>query len=203
MPRPSDGHEFLGRCTKFDLIPSADCRTLGLTELGSGWRAVPQGDMCMMNAESKPSPDQLCEVVQKVWSSLLGVEASPTHPSGAQQLNQGLTASIEFRGKWEGYLHLRTPRALASHIAVLMFRIAGREPNAIEVQDALGETALILGAHIKDILPSPSVCNPPMVREAGAGVPNCGSKRVERTCCFESCGCLFQVEIVHVDMRAV
>ena len=99
------------------------------------------------------SAGQLGEIVQSIWSSVLGVEAeqdpSVIVPNGP---DRHVTACIHFTGEWNGSVVLECSEALGMEVASLMFAMDLAEVTSSEMKDALGEVLNMVGGNLKPLL---------------------------------------------------
>lgn len=116
------------------------------------------------------TPDELLlgAVVEQVWSSMLHQPVLPwtaAWPSGSA----GPVASITVDGDWTGSLRLWcTERAAASITHALLKLKPGVEPDAEDVEDALGELVNVVAGSLKGALGGTSQLGLPEVLEGSA-----------------------------------
>ena len=109
---------------------------------------------------------QIEKVTESIWDSMLGLEVTPSEPEtfslGDDRL---LTACVQITGEWAGAVTLACPTAFARRVAQIMFESEPGDIELVEVEDALGELANMLGGNIKSLLPGPSQLSLPAVTE--------------------------------------
>lgn len=94
----------------------------------------------------------LDEVVDSVWSSMLGLVLE----RGAQPFDfagvPSMTGTVQITGCWEGAVILTVPVEHARLVAATMFGMDDAELGDDEVGDALGEMANMVGGNVKGLL---------------------------------------------------
>lgn len=110
--------------------------------------------------------DEVVEVTQAVWLSVLGEELEPVNAQ--PDIGTMLSGCVTLSGAFEGAVTVDCASALARTVTGAMFEV---EPNAAgsdDVADAVGEIANMIGGNIKALLPGPSHLSLPTVtREPG------------------------------------
>jgi chemotaxis protein CheX len=112
----------------------------------------------------------LHELTETVWGTVLAMPVvRSTHASDRPE--GGVVASrIQISGRWEGMVGLYLSRALAQRIAGIMFDVEPGVLDPVEIQDAVGEIANVIGGNLKALLPSPCVLSLPLVDAGEDGV---------------------------------
>lgn len=105
--------------------------------------------------------DDIHALVQEIWTSFLMLDVHPTAPVDAS--DQSISALIHIHGSWEGSVIVHCSRALAAHIAAVMFDMAPEELTADEVGDAIGEIVNMLGGSVKSLVDGPGSLSLPTV----------------------------------------
>jgi chemotaxis protein CheX len=119
------------------------------------------------------SPDELLlgAVVEQVWASMLYRPVLPwtaPWPTGTR----GPVASITVAGDWSGTLRLWcTDAAAASMTRSLLKLRPGAEPDAEDVEDALGEVVNVVAGSLKGALGGSSQLGLPQVGSGPAPEP--------------------------------
>jgi chemotaxis protein CheX len=110
--------------------------------------------------------DEVVEVTQSVWLSLLGEELAPvddTTETGAM-----LSGCVQLSGAFEGAVSVDCAAPLARTVTGVMFEMEPSKASGEELADAIGEITNMIGGNIKALLPGPSVLSLPTVtREPG------------------------------------
>jgi chemotaxis protein CheX len=108
----------------------------------------------------------LHELTETVWGTVLAMPVVRS-PRASDRPEGGVVASrIQISGRWEGVIVLYLSRALAQRIAGVMFDVEPGVLDPVEIQDAVGEIANVIGGNLKALLPGPCVLSLPLV-EAG------------------------------------
>ena len=106
----------------------------------------------------------LCELIENIWSSVLGLEVERSGEAPAARGDECLlTGCVQVRGAWDGAVILDCSAALAREATALMFGVAPDAETFEDVQDALGELANIVGGNVKSLLPQPCELSLPTV----------------------------------------
>lgn len=93
-------------------------------------------------------------LVDEIWLTTLGLATHRLDPRQATLPAEAETLDgiINITGSWQATVALQVPRALASRIASVMFRLDGEKPTTEDMQDAIGELTNMLGGNIKALL---------------------------------------------------
>jgi chemotaxis protein CheX len=111
------------------------------------------------------SETDIIEVVDAVWRSMLGIE---THPVDGPEPAAGApvtTASVLISGAFEGGVTLELPSDAGSALAALMFGMDEADVSGVEIVDAVGELANMIGGNLKALVPQPARLSLPSVAE--------------------------------------
>ncbi len=113
------------------------------------------------------SADDVWEIAQEVWESMLGLSA--VRADHAFGLDGAVTASVELHGEWSGMVSVTCPPASALAVTRAMLDLpVAAEPEAADVDDVMGEIANVLGGNVKALVPG----------GARLGLPRVGSRLV-------------------------
>ncbi len=98
--------------------------------------------------------EDIVALVEHTWQTLFGdaIELSEPFALGPD----GLRASIEISGAWEGRVVLDYPAASAEAIACELLEAKPGDLESEAIVDAAGEMANILAGNLKSMLPQPS-----------------------------------------------
>jgi hypothetical protein len=111
-----------------------------------------------------PDEELVRAAVDLVWSSMLFATVEPW-PSGLDAaLPEGVRATIELRGDWNGRLALTCAADVAGEIAGAMVGTTAAELSAEDVHDALGEVVNVVGGTVKGALGGELALGLPEVR---------------------------------------
>jgi hypothetical protein len=90
--------------------------------------------------------------VDLVWSSMLFATVEPWPGGRDASLADGVRATIELRGDWNGRLALSCATDVAAEIAGAMIGTSAGELSVEDVHDALGEVVNVVGGSVKGAL---------------------------------------------------
>jgi chemotaxis protein CheX len=106
------------------------------------------------------------EVVQNVWSTMLGLNVSSIRPDTLGRAHASfVTGCVQITGAWQGAVTVDCSGGLARRVAAIMF---GQETVLVtseQISDAIGELTNVIGGNIKSLLPGPSQLSLPAVTE--------------------------------------
>ena len=111
------------------------------------------------------TPEQVHEIAQEVWESLLGMSLLP-HPLGADApalQGESMTGCVHVSGEWNGSVFLQCGVEVAAALAEAMFAADPGTLSDDEVSDALGELTNMVGGNVKSLLPAPSRLSVPSI----------------------------------------
>lgn len=92
-------------------------------------------------------------LVDEIWLTTLGLATHRLDPSTKLPAEaETLDGIINITGGWQATVALQVPKALASRVASVMFRLDGETPTTEDMQDAIGELTNMLGGNIKALL---------------------------------------------------
>ncbi|MGM0575975.1 MAG: chemotaxis protein CheX [Myxococcota bacterium] len=111
-----------------------------------------------------PTTAQMHELGTSIWTTMLGVDASPRPGVSAEPASpERMTACVHITGGWSGAVTLECSRRLAREAAALMFDAEAAALDPAEIEDALGELANVAGGNVKALLPGGSHISLPSV----------------------------------------
>ena len=111
------------------------------------------------------SADQITQIAQEVWESLLSMTLLP-HPLGPDApalQGESMTGCVHVSGEWNGSVFLQCDVAVAAALAEVMFVADPGSLAEDEVSDALGELTNMVGGNVKSLLPAPSSLSVPTI----------------------------------------
>ena len=117
-----------------------------------------------------PDDELVRAAVDLVWSSMLFATVEPWPVGLDAALPDGVRASIELRGDWNGRLALTCSADVAGEIAGAMVGTAADDLSVEDVHDALGEVVNVVGGTVKGALGGELALGLPDVRPC-AGDP--------------------------------
>lgn len=106
--------------------------------------------------------DDLTGLTSGVWDAFLGL---PIDDAYGAELAAGpvRTSCVNISGSWSGSVALVIPEPLATLVAGAMFGLEADELTDVEISDAVGELANIIGGNIKGLIDGPCSLSLPMV----------------------------------------
>jgi chemotaxis protein CheX len=108
--------------------------------------------------------EEICQVAETVWESVLGVNLvrQPQIPAAP---TRGFTGCVQFTGAWEGAVTIECSAEFARQAAATMFGVEPGAASVADTQDAIGELANMTGGNVKALLPEPCRLSLPTVVE--------------------------------------
>jgi chemotaxis protein CheX len=137
------------------------------------------------------------QVVSEVFSTMLGIEASPIPSSALAHEGTWIASCIHVTGSCAGSIVVQVPEPFGRRAAAAMF---AAEPSALsngEIKDALGEVANMVAGALRLALPMPNAISLPSVaegRDLSMRVPGC---EVVLETWFAAQGYEFQVTLLN------
>lgn len=142
---------------------------------------------------------EISQFVTDTWSSLLGMEASPTNkPFQSNGEENTLAGSVKFEGEWQGTITFYAPSELGKKVASTIYGLDQAEVNDQQTQDVIGEITNILAGNIKSILPAPCSISLPTVAITDSDLYHPDSEKVTSVN-FDSEGLPFLVVMLQED----
>ena len=106
------------------------------------------------------------EIVETIWSSMLGMGVSPDDPFALEQeRGHVFSGVVQISGAWEGAVAVQCSGALARQATTAMMQIPDAEITLTDLQDTLGELANMTGGNLKALLPGVCTLGLPVVVE--------------------------------------
>jgi chemotaxis protein CheX len=115
------------------------------------------------NSTTLVGNEQLLEIAQSIWSSMLGLAASPDRSESLVRDPIGLMASVHIAGAWNGLVVFLPTATFARRAASLMLAMPPDSVSMAEIEDAVAELSNIIGGSVKALLPGPSSLSLPVV----------------------------------------
>lgn len=109
-------------------------------------------------------PD-LAEVVESVVVTMLGLDVGAHAPDGVPGSDLG--ASVQITGGWEGAVVVACDAAFALRVTESMFGEAAGSVDDVEVADAIGELANMIGGNVKALVGDVTTLSLPTVVRGG------------------------------------
>lgn len=113
--------------------------------------------------------DDLFELAETVWSSMLGVELTRAEDVDGKVGDRTITACVQITGDWEGAVTVACSPHLAGSLASAMFAMDLEELDDEMIRDAMGELANMTGGNVKGVAPGENTLALPTVTEGEEG----------------------------------
>ncbi len=117
-----------------------------------------------------PSADDLEVITREVWMSFLDGDPAGL-VSGGDIDGERVTACVHLSGAYTGSITLQCSPAAARAAAAALFNMPPDDVTQVEVVDAVGEIANMVGGNVKSMLPAPSALSLPAVVYGQLAVP--------------------------------
>ncbi len=110
------------------------------------------------------SSDDVAQIMQEVWSSMLGLDIEPTEhaPLGTEQ---AIAGSVGVTGATDCLISMEMGQDGGRRFAAIMFGLEDAECSDDDIADAIGELTNMVGGNIKSLLPEPSTLSLPVVAQ--------------------------------------
>ncbi len=118
-----------------------------------------------------PSADDLEVITREVWTSFLDGDPAGLVAGGDPPTGEQITGCVHLSGAYTGSIMLQCSPPAARDAAAALFSIAPGDVTQVEVVDAIGEIANMVGGNVKSMLPGPSLLSLPMVVQGVLSVP--------------------------------
>lgn len=141
-----------------------------------------------------PSNEEIRQLVECIWASVLGVEPKPPSRLSAPDPEGGLfVGSVGLSGDWSGRVALGLPEGLARSASAVMLEADEEKVSEEEMLDVVGELANMIGGNLKALIAGACrLSTPEASRHGGPGRPLGGSGLL-REVSFRSNGLTFRV----------
>ncbi len=118
-----------------------------------------------------PSADDLEVITREVWTSFLDGDPDGLLPGASEPDAEQVTGCVHLSGAYVGSIMLRCSAPAARYAAAALFSMQPTDVTQVEVVDALGELANMVGGNVKSMLPGPSALSLPLVVHGQLAVP--------------------------------
>ena len=141
-------------------------------------------------------------LVDEIWLTTLGLATHGLDPHTKLPADAAtFDGIINITGGWQATVALQVPKALASRIAAVMFRLDGDQPTTEDMQDAIGELTNMLGGNIKALLAGDCHLSLPAVVEGKGYTVRVPTSHVVERFAFECEGMPAVVNLMSVGNR--
>lgn len=110
------------------------------------------------------SSDDVAQIVQEVWGSMLGVDVQPVDAETAKG-GAAVAGSVGVTGASECLISLEISEPGARVVAAAMFGLDEADVADTDIADTVGELTNMVGGNIKSLLPEPSTLSLPVVAQ--------------------------------------
>lgn len=108
------------------------------------------------------SSDDVAQIVQEVWSSMLGLDVEPVEVP-VEHTGPAVAGSVGVSGATDCLISMEMGEDAAKLVGATMFGMSADEISDDDVSDAVGELTNMIGGNIKSLLPEPSTLSLPVV----------------------------------------
>lgn len=108
------------------------------------------------------SSDDVAQIVQEVFSSMLGLDIEPVE-GAVTSVGAAVAGSVGVSGATDCLISLEMQEEAALRVAAAMFGLEVPELSDDDIADAVGELTNMVGGNIKSLLPEPSMLSLPVV----------------------------------------
>ncbi len=115
---------------------------------------------------------ELVEVIQDVWSAVLGVDAESCLQAGVPTDMEQMCARVAITGDWEGTLMLACPESISRLAASIMFAVEPEEATPQDLSDAMGELINVIAGNARGLYGESTSISLPDVYEGDAFDPD-------------------------------
>ena len=141
----------------------------------------------------------LAEIVESVWTTMLGLPVVPRNDPQFVQSARGLAVSVHIVGSWNGTVLYLPTEAFARRAASLMLATPIEQVTTDDLHDAAAELCNIIAGSVKSILPGPSSLSLPTVAEGADYEVRVRHSRMLSRLTFRSEGETLQVLVLEAN----
>ena len=110
------------------------------------------------------SSDDVAQIIQEVWSSMLGIDVEPVDMT-RPETNDAVAGSVGVTGATDCLISMEMGGPGARRFAATMFGMSDEEASDDDIADGIGELTNMVGGNIKSLLPEPSTLSLPVVAQ--------------------------------------
>jgi len=115
---------------------------------------------------------ELAELIQDVWSAVLGVDAESCLQADGKTDTDHMCARVAIHGDWEGTLMLACPESVSRLAASIMFAVEPEEATEQDLFDAMGELINVIAGNARCLYGEATSISLPDVYEGDAFDPD-------------------------------
>ena len=108
------------------------------------------------------SSDDVAQIVQEVFSSMLGLDIEPVEIE-VDHAGAAVAGSVGVSGATDCLISMEMQEQAARAVAAAMFGLDAPDVSDDDIADAVGELTNMVGGNIKSLLPEPSTLSLPVV----------------------------------------
>jgi chemotaxis protein CheX len=149
-----------------------------------------------MNNTLEVSDATLAEIIESVWSTVLGLPVSLRNDPLCVQNARGLAVCVHIVGAWNGTVLYLPTEQFARASAALMLNVPIDTVSTDDIHDAAAELCNIVAGSLKGVLPGPSSLSLPMVAEGANYEVRIRKSRPLLRACFRCEGETLQVAVL-------
>jgi CheY-specific phosphatase CheX len=140
--------------------------------------------------------NEIRQIVSDTFQMMLGTEVC-VMPEALLPEPDGITASVAFRGDWQGTLAFECGRLEAALFAQRLLQCDDQSKE--DISDAVGELANIIAGNLKPVLPANLTLDSPCVVQGDPSQGGDGSCKVVSSTAFTTDAGIFCVRIFEHD----
>ncbi len=106
--------------------------------------------------------EEIRQLTASIWESILSLPLEQVEVAPAEGARL-MAACVQITGAWQGAVSLTCNADFAARAAVIMFGLGDAPATHLDMQDALGELANMVGGNLKALLPEPCQLSLPTV----------------------------------------
>lgn len=144
----------------------------------------------------------LVEIIELVWSTVLGLPIVQRNDPLCVQNARGLAVCVHIVGTWNGTVLYLPTEEFARRAAAVMLAVPVEEVTTDDIHDAAAELCNIVAGSLKGVLPGPSSLSLPTVAEGANYEVRVRKARPLLRSCFRCGGETLQVAVLESDSSA-
>ncbi len=149
------------------------------------------------------SESTLVEIVESVWSTVLGLPVALRNDPQHVQNARGLAVCIHIVGTWNGTVMYLPTESFSRRAAAIMLDLPMESVSTDDIHDAAAELCNIVAGSLKGVLPGPSSLSLPTVAEGADYEVRIRKSRPLMRLCFRCESETLQVVVLQSESNAV
>lgn len=138
----------------------------------------------------------LHELVDNVWSSMLGLPLRPSLKPYEQNGAGRISSTVSIAGSWEATVVIDLPLSAARTVTATMFEMDEAEVDESEIHDAVGELVNMIGGNVKGLAEGDCKLSLPTVADGRDFTLSVRNSSVEAESVFETGDTQFLVQVL-------